>query len=277
MLLTSGWLLLGLVLLAGSAPRLYRALLLNLGYVALNESVAQSEGPLDTIAARFSQADGYFRAAAVGMPAGEATRGRELARLEAGNLLRYGHLYDGLKDYQRALYWYDLASQAGQLSDPLYYQGLIINWRLPAEERDAEHALTLLLQAAERRQFSRATIEADNAYRIGLLYCNYLGASPDECLSYYRQALERDPGHTFAAMELGRQLYKKEGELALAEAYLVTALETEDSFEKKWAYYHLGELYREAGLTLLAEEQYRSALVIDPTFAPALQGLEDLP
>ena len=70
--------------------------------------------------------------------------------------------------------------------------------------------------------------------------------------------------------------YARDKDVAMAEAEIRQALEL--SPQNKWAYVHLGGIYRQEGWIEEAAAMYQQALEIDPEFEAAqreLQALKD--
>jgi len=65
--------------------------------------------------------------------------------------------------------------------------------------------------------------------------------------------------------------YIRYKDAAMAEAEIRQALELEP--QSKWAYYHLGEIYRQEGRTDETRAMYEQALQIAPGFEPASKWL----
>lgn len=251
----------------------------NVGYVRLNRIIASDPATLINPTGKFIQAAGYF-AAAEGISGSDSAglqRGRMKTRVTVDSFLDIGEVFDTLHEPVVALHWYTLASEIDPgHSDPWYQMAVSTNWRLTADSRNPRLSLDLLNKALVADNFSSAEAQADAYFYTGALVCNYLGSKASECIPYYEMAVKLNSSHAFALMELGRNYYRFDSNLDRAIAVIKRALETEDSFELKWAYFHLGEAYREAGEREQAAAQYNMALAIDPQWVQALRSKQEI-
>jgi tetratricopeptide (TPR) repeat protein len=187
-----------------------------------------------------------------------------------------GLAYEAMEQWKQALAAYDQALQ-GSVSIGVgrssihYRKGVIYQWRL--DPRQTETALAAYEAAIELDDFSNDRDAADCHYKRGEIL-RWTGAESDECIAAYRQALDLNPDHVAAHIYLGVAYYARYGDVALAEAEIRRALEL--GVQQQWAYYHLGEIYRQEGDTVRARAMYQQALEIDPAFAVARSRLESL-
>jgi tetratricopeptide (TPR) repeat protein len=98
-------------------------------------------------------------------------------------------------------------------------------------------------------------------------------AAPERAKEAYRRAIEADPDHGEAHLNLGRLLHE-EGEVALAEAHYRSALATDPASAR--AFYNLGVALEDQGRRAGAIQAYESALSLDPGLAVAHFNLSRL-
>ena len=91
-------------------------------------------------------------------------------------------------------------------------------------------------------------------------------AAPDDARDAYRRALELDPRHVDARLNLGR-LLQESGRVAEAEAHYRAVLEGEGPTPT--AAYNLGTALEDQGRTAEAITAYRAAIAVDARFADA--------
>ncbi|HEU5171196.1 MAG TPA: tetratricopeptide repeat protein [Gemmatimonadales bacterium] len=104
---------------------------------------------------------------------------------------------------------------------------------------------------------------ADQWYGLGL---DLEAAAPDDARDAYRRALELDPAHTDARVNLGR-LLQEGGRPAEAVAHYQAALATTPGHPT--AAFNLGTALEELGRTADAIDAYRRAVAADADFADA--------
>lgn len=98
-------------------------------------------------------------------------------------------------------------------------------------------------------------------------------AAPERARDAYLRALELDPGHAEAHLNLGRLLHEA-GAVAEAEAHYRTALEADPASAR--AFYNLGVALEDQARRSGAVEAYEAALRLDPELAVAHFNLSRL-
>ena len=111
---------------------------------------------------------------------------------------------------------------------------------------------------------------ADEWYDAGL---DLEAVAPDEAAAAYGRALQIDPGHAEAHLNLGRLLHE-EGRVDEAEAHYRAAAEADP--ESGRALYNLGVVLEDRGLEAEAVTAYRRALELEPDLAAAHYNLSRL-
>jgi tetratricopeptide (TPR) repeat protein len=185
-----------------------------------------------------------------------------------------GLVYEDMKQWNRALHAYERAADASVLtgigrSSPYYRQGLIYQWRL--EPRQTEAALDAYEAAIAIDDFSNDLEAANCHYQRGEIL-RWAGRDPDECIAEYQRAIDLNPDHASAHVYLGVAYYIRDRDVTGAEAELRQALLLQP--ENQWAWYHLGEIYRQEGRVEEAIRMYTQALEIAPDFEIALERLK---
>jgi len=187
-----------------------------------------------------------------------------------------GLAYEEMAQWEQALAAYDRALQGSASVDvgqsSIYYRkGVIYQWRL--EPRQVEKALAAYEAAIESDDFNSNREAADCHYRRGEIL-RWMGTDSAEYIAEYRQATDLDPGHAPAHIYLGVAYYALDGDVAAAEAEIRQALAL--GTHGQWAYYQLGEIYRQEGKTIEAIAMYERALEIDPSLEVAQKRLQSL-
>ncbi|MCR4408480.1 MAG: tetratricopeptide repeat protein [Anaerolineae bacterium] len=187
-----------------------------------------------------------------------------------------GLAYEGLEQWKEALGAYEQAIETGSFasvhrSSPPYRLGAIYQWRLEPRQTDA--ALAAYEAAIATNDFSADWEAADCHYKRGEILW-WQGSNPDEYIAAYKRAIALNPQHASAHMLLGVAYYTRDKDVAMAETEIRRAIEL--SPQNKWAYYHLGEIYRQEGRMDEARAMYEQALEIDPQFEAAKGRLEAL-
>ena len=201
------------------------------------------------------------------------------ARLEPGlgdPWYYIGLAYEGLEEWGKALAAYERAIGVGSFrsvprSSPHYRAGVIYQWRL--EPRQTDTALAAYEAAIEADDFSADWEAADCHYKRGEILW-WKGSNPDEYIAEYQRAIALNPKHASAHILLGVAYYTRDKDVTRAEAEIRQAIEL--SPENKWAYYYLGEIYRQEGRLDEARATYEQALELDPQFEAAQKRLQAL-
>jgi tetratricopeptide (TPR) repeat protein len=110
-------------------------------------------------------------------------------------------------------------------------------------------------------------LDADSWFEVG---CELEPTSPQEAQAAYRQALELDPEHGDALLNLGR-LYHEQGDPVAAEWYYHRVLRIQP--ESPLALFNLGVALEDQGRLAEALETYRAAIVADDSNADAYYNL----
>jgi tetratricopeptide (TPR) repeat protein len=95
-------------------------------------------------------------------------------------------------------------------------------------------------------------------------------ASQTEAMECYRKALEMEPQHAAAHINLGTILYTRQ-EFVLAEQHYRAAIAADPRYAL--AHFDLGNVLDETGRLGLAVEAYKTALMLAPTYADAHYNL----
>lgn len=128
----------------------------------------------------------------------------------------------------------------------------------------------LVRRAARLAQNMEAAMEAEDWYGLG---CELETVDVEQAQDAYRRAVELDPRHVDAHVNMGRLLHEA-GELAAAEAHYRAALAVEA--EDSTAAFNLGVLLQETGRTQDAVRAYEQAIRADPNHADAHFNLATL-
>jgi len=91
-----------------------------------------------------------------------------------------------------------------------------------------------------------------------------------EAIEAYQQAIELDPGHAAAHINLGTLYYNRQN-YAQAEAHYRSAVEADSKYAL--AYFDLGNVLDETGRLQEAIRSYKQALLLAPTYADAHYNL----
>ncbi len=111
---------------------------------------------------------------------------------------------------------------------------------------------------------------ADDWYELAF---SLEGSSPDEAREMYARALELDPGHADALVNLGRLLHE-EGAFEGAREHYERALEVNPTHAT--AAFNVGVVLEDLEQTELAAEAYLKAIETDPAMADAYYNLSRL-
>ncbi|MFQ5599676.1 MAG: tetratricopeptide repeat protein [Candidatus Krumholzibacteriia bacterium] len=134
----------------------------------------------------------------------------------------------------------------------------------------ADGVAPLVRKAAKAARSVEEQLQAEDWYELG---CELETCEPDEAGDAYRRAVELDPRHVDAHVNLGRLLHEA-GELRAAEEHYRTALQIEP--EDATAAYDLGVLLQDLGRQAEAVTAYTRAIQADPGYADAHYNLAHL-
>lgn len=187
-----------------------------------------------------------------------------------------GLTYEDISEWQDALNAYaqinnDVIFTSIGRSSPYYRQGLIYQRR--EEPRQLESAMTAYEKAIEINNFSNNLEAANCHYERGEIL-RWTNEAPEEYIAEYQQAIKLNPHLASAYIYLGVAYYIKDGDAAKAEAEIRKALILDP--QNQWAYYHLGEIYRQEENITEAVIMYKQALKNDPDFKIAQEKLQAL-
>jgi tetratricopeptide (TPR) repeat protein len=130
--------------------------------------------------------------------------------------------------------------------------------------REVARRVAPLVRAASQRTGDDAPAHgAGEFFEWG---CDLEPGAPAEAVTAYRQALELDPTHAGAHLNLGR-LLQEQGDLAGAERHYRLALPSPG--QGALAAYNLGTVLEDRGLNDSALQAYLDALAAEPTLADA--------
>lgn len=188
-----------------------------------------------------------------------------------------GLTYEEMSRWEKAMEAYVRAADARVFinvgrSSPYFRQGMICQWRV--EPRRVEAALLAYETAIEIDDFSDDLEAANCHYQRGEIL-RWTERNPDEYIVEYQRAIDLYPDLATAYVYLGVAYYTRDRGAARAEAEIQKALMLEP--RNQWAYYHLGEIYRQEGRIDEAIVMYKQALDIAPDFEIALEQLQSLP
>ena len=136
-----------------------------------------------------------------------------------------------------------------------------------------EPAAILSLHPARRTELPREAAHAPTADDWYDAAVDLEAEAPERARDAYLQALELDPGHAEAHLNLGRLLHEA-GEVAEAEVHYRTALEADPASAR--AFYNLGVALEDQGRRSGAVEAYEAALRLDADLAVAHFNLSRL-
>ena len=134
----------------------------------------------------------------------------------------------------------------------------------------ATRAAPLARQAARAARAAAEPLDADEWYDLGF---DLEAVDLDEARDAYRRALELDPAHAGAHINLGR-LLQEGGDAAEAVAHYLLALERDPKHVTAW--YDLGIALEDLRRRSDAIRAYEQAIAIDPKLADAYFNLSRL-
>ena len=134
----------------------------------------------------------------------------------------------------------------------------------------AEKAAPFARRAAEAARDRADELAAEDWYDLA---CELELTAFDEAVEAYQRALELEPGHADAHLNVGRLLHE-EGSFEEAEAHYRAALEARP--EDATAIFNLGVVLEDQERLLEALEAYRAAIGADPDYADAYYNLAGL-
>jgi tetratricopeptide (TPR) repeat protein len=134
----------------------------------------------------------------------------------------------------------------------------------------AAEVAPLAVEAVEDAKVNDTDMVAEDWYELG---CDLETHEPDHAREAYRRALELDPLHPDAHVNLGRLLHET-GQIRAAEAHYRLALRARP--RDATAAFNLGVSLQDAGRRLDAIRAYRRALQMDPSNADAHYNLGQL-
>jgi tetratricopeptide (TPR) repeat protein len=134
----------------------------------------------------------------------------------------------------------------------------------------ATRAAPLARQAARAARTAAEPLDADEWYDLGF---DLEAVDRDEARDAYRRALELDPDHTGAHINLGR-LLQEGGDAAQAVAHYLLALERNANHATAW--YDLGIALEDLRRRPDAIRAYERAIALDPKLADAHFNLSRL-
>lgn len=128
----------------------------------------------------------------------------------------------------------------------------------------------LARRQAEEARREEASMGSEDWYRLG---CELEASVPDQARDAYRRALELDPNHIDARLNLGRLLHES-GQLEAAEAHYRAAIEERPDDATAW--FNLGVALEDQERSQEAIEAYRLAIELDPDAVDAYYNLAHL-
>lgn len=129
--------------------------------------------------------------------------------------------------------------------------------------REVARRVAPLVRDAGRRDGDGPARGAEEFYEWG---CDLEPGAPEQALTAYRRALELDPAHEGAHLNLGRLLHER-GELAAAERHYRQVLASPG--RGALAAFNLGTVLEDRGQADPALQAYLDALAAEPTLADA--------
>jgi tetratricopeptide (TPR) repeat protein len=179
-------------------------------------------------------------------------------------------------EWRAALDWLKegLAIAPREVSSSLYlqegriYQSQIVPW-------DYQSALAAYNQAIQEGGWIYPGEEATAHLLKGDVYRTLKDEyGPDMAFAEYQKSLDLQPDNYWALVDIGHLYLNDLKNLDKAEAYYRQALAADD--KSPYAYFYIGEVYRERGDKKTAEEWYRQALEHEPNWQAPLDRLKEL-
>jgi tetratricopeptide (TPR) repeat protein len=256
-------------LLLGPVPRGWGTLQSNYAFIALNRLPSLFTSEIDptilaTIEKRLLTALRYRPESASTwrtLALVQRAQGAEaLVGLNVHDLLTWGWQKQQVGDLAAAFYLYQWATEvAPELGDAWYRLGSVYqaqeNWL--AASQTYERALAT-------DHFEDTAVQSVAHYQAGELLL-WQERDPAAAVPHYRAALAINPADHWARLRLGYALYWGAGDVAAAEAELLTVIaQWPDEKHLKWPYFYLGEIYENAGLPDKAIAAYEHVVALDP-------------
>ena len=137
-------------------------------------------------------------------------------------------------------------------------------------EELAEKVAPILMRQADEARRDEASMSSRDWYELG---AELEASVPEQARDAYRRALELEPGHTDARLNLGRLLHEA-GQIPAAEAHYRAAIETRPDDATAW--FNLGVALEDQDRDLEAIDAYRLAIQLDPSGPDAHYNLGHL-
>ena len=187
-----------------------------------------------------------------------------------------GLVYEDQERWEQALDAYKRGLDEGGFRQvrrsSLYYRSGLI-YQLHIEPRQLDAALAAYKAAIEANKFGGAWERADCHYRRGEVLWWQRTDIP-ESIAEFGLATQWNPQHVSAYILMGVVTYSYHKDKDEAEALLLKAIELAP--QNQWAFYHLGEIYRQESMETEAREMYKRALALDPDFSIVQEQLAAL-
>jgi tetratricopeptide (TPR) repeat protein len=127
-----------------------------------------------------------------------------------------------------------------------------------------------ITEATPVRAVPQTQVDADDWYTLG---CELEETSSERAREAYERAIELDPEHADARVNLGRLLHEDRAPAA-AEVQYRAALESDPDHDVAW--FNLGVALEDLGRLQEAAEAYRKAIALDPGNADAHYNLSGI-
>lgn len=183
---------------------------------------------------------------------------------------------EAAKEWQAALDWISegLAVAPRDVMSSLYQrEGRI--YQTQADPLDYQAALAAYNKAIELGSWIYPSEEVNSHVYRGELYRMLREEyGPNAALEEYQKALLLQPGNYSALLDMGYVYLLDLKELDLAESYFREALVANNNYP--YAYFYIGDVYRERGDKGSAADWYHQALEHRPNWQPALDRIKAL-